>query len=368
MAADSGAPMTAPHPLAQPLLEIRGLSVDYGRGPGAVHAVDDVNLVINRGEALGVAGESGSGKSTLAFAVTRLLRPPAEVVSGEVLYHERRSTGAADSAPVDVLTLSKKQLRRYRWEEVAVVFQSAMNALNPVIDVRTQLTDALRTHRPQIGREERHARAGELLDLVGVSRDRLRSFPHELSGGMRQRVMIAMALALGPDLIVMDEPTTALDVVTQRQILEKIEDLRKEFGFAYVFITHDLSLLLDISDAIAIMYAGRVVELASSRRLYANPAHPYSRGLLRSFPPLSGPRRELTGIPGFPPDLRHLPPGCAFTPRCPEAMVVCPRIRPEETPVAEPDGTRHLVSCWQSSKAQIPEGMDVPLVREHSVG
>jgi peptide/nickel transport system ATP-binding protein len=335
-------PLGAP----DPLLEIRGLSVDYGAGPGAVHAVDDVDLVISRGEAVGIAGESGSGKSTLAHAITRLLRPPAEVTSGQVIYHQRGSGAAGGDSPVDVLTLSKSQLRRYRWEEVAVVFQSAMNALNPVIDVRSQLTDALRAHRPSMTRAARSARAAELLELVGVSGDRLRSFPHQLSGGMRQRVMIAMALALGPDLVIMDEPTTALDVVTQRQVLDKIEDLRAEFGFASVFITHDLSLLLDIADTIAIMYAGRIVEIGPAQRLYTEPAHPYSRGLLRSFPPLTGPRRELTGIPGFPPDLRALPPGCPFAPRCEHAMDICRQLYPPRTSLTAGREQRHLVSCW----------------------
>ncbi|MGA3219736.1 MAG: ABC transporter ATP-binding protein [Acidimicrobiales bacterium] len=336
------------------MLEIRGLSVDYGTGQGPVHAVDDVDLVINRGEAMGLAGESGSGKSTLAHAITRLLRAPAAVTKGQVLYHQR-SQGSG--GPVDVLTLSKAQLRRYRWEEVAVVFQSAMNALNPVTDVRNQLTDALRAHRPSMSRGARDERAAELLGLVGVSGDRLRSFPHELSGGMRQRVMIAMALALRPDLIVMDEPTTALDVVTQRQILEKIEELRVEFGFAYLFITHDLSLLLDVADTIAIMYGGRIAEVASARRLYLEPAHPYSRGLLSSFPPLTGARRVLTGIPGSPPDLRALPPGCPFAPRCEQAMDVCRESYPSSTALGDEEERAHLVACWLfAGQAGSPSG------------
>ena len=269
----------------EPLLEIRGLSVDYGVGPSAAHAVDSVDLVVHRGEALGLAGESGSGKSTLAHAITRLLRQPAVVTAGQVLYHGRGSTAADASGPVDVLALSKTQLRKFRWEEIAVVFQSAMNALNPVTDIRHQLTDSLSAHRPRMSRAEQTDRGSELLELVGVSKDRLHSFPHQLSGGMRQRVMIAMALALGPDLVVMDEPTTALDVVTQRQILEKIEELRAQFGFATIFITHDLSLLLDIADSIAIMYAGRMVEIGPAARLYSEAAHPYSRGLCNLSPP-----------------------------------------------------------------------------------
>ncbi len=336
---------TADHGAPEPLLEIRGLSVDYGDGQGAVHAVDRVDLVIRRGEALGLAGESGSGKSTLAHAITRLLRPPAHVTGGEVLFYPRRSGEVVDA--VDVLQLTKAQLRRYRWEHVAVVFQSAMNALNPVVDIRSQLTDALRAHRPDMKKADRYAKAEELLDLVGVSVDRLRSYPHQLSGGMRQRVMIAMALALEPDLIVMDEPTTALDVVTQRQILEKIEDLRRELSFAYLFITHDLSLLLDIANAVAIMYAGRVVEIGSSQRLYEHAAHPYSQGLLQSFPPLSGPRRTLSGIPGFPPDLRALPSGCPFNPRCAHAMDICRVEYPPSTLLVEPGSTRHVVTCWR---------------------
>jgi peptide/nickel transport system ATP-binding protein len=338
----------------EPLLEIRGLSVDYGSGPGSVHAVDDVDLVVHRGEALGLAGESGSGKSTLAHAITRLLRPPALVTKGEVLYHGRTTAGSGQNPVVNVLTLSKAQLRRFRWEEIAIVFQSAMNALNPVIDIRTQLTDSLAAHRPRMKRKAQSERAAELLDLVGVSTDRLRSFPHQLSGGMRQRVMIAMALALGPDLIIMDEPTTALDVVTQRQILEKIEDLRRQFGFATVFITHDLSLLLDIADSIAIMYAGRMVEVGPARRLYSEAAHPYSRGLLQSFPPLTGPRRELTGIPGFPPDLRSLPPGCPFAPRCGHTMDICRETYPPFAEMSDPGERSHLVACWLHTKRPEP--------------
>ena len=339
---------------APPLLEVRELSVDYGTGRGAVHAVDRVDLVVRRGEVLGLAGESGSGKSTLAHAITRLLRPPAVVTGGQVRYHRRAAPGAPADGAVDVLALTEAQLRRFRWEEVAVVFQSAMNALNPVIDVRSQLVDAMRAHQPSMGRRERNDRAAELLDLVGVSADRLRSYPHQLSGGMRQRVMIAMALALNPDLVIMDEPTTALDVVTQRQILEQLEELRLEFGFATVFITHDLSLLLDIADSIAIMYAGRVVEIGPAKRVHSEPAHPYSRGLINSFPPLTGPRRELTGIPGFPPDLRALPPGCPFAPRCGQVMPVCREEYPPLAAIDDPGEPGHLAACWLNAPRSGP--------------
>jgi peptide/nickel transport system ATP-binding protein len=290
------------------VLEIRDLSVDYG----TLRAVHDVSLTLNRGEVLGLAGESGSGKSTLAYAATRLLQPPGRVSSGEVLFRGR-----------DLLSLSDKDLQVLRWSEISIVFQGAMNALNPVLSVATQLDDVLRTHRPRMKRPERTARARELLGLVGIPTDRLAAYPHQLSGGMRQRVMIAMALALEPEIVIMDEPTTALDVVVQRQILRQLVELRERLGFSVVFITHDLSLLVEFSDRIAIMYGGRIVEEAASAELYRDPLHPYSHGLLNSFPALRGPKRELTGIPGSPPDLRGMPPGCAFHPRCPHAMERC---------------------------------------------
>jgi peptide/nickel transport system ATP-binding protein len=294
------------------LFEIRDLTVDYGRGPGAVRAVDKVNLTLKRGETLGLAGESGCGKSTLAAAVTRLLRPPGRVVSGEISYKG-----------TDVLKMSADDLRAWRWNEVAIVFQSAMNALNPVLDVQTQLSDTIAAHRPEGTKKERRDRAAELLTTVGVPVDRLRSYPHELSGGMRQRVMIAMALALDPEVLVLDEPTTALDVIVQREILVELARLREEFGFAVLFITHDLSLLLELADNIAVMYAGRIAEYGPAEKIYREPAHPYTRGLLNSFPPLRGPRRELEGIIGSPPDLTSLPPGCSFAPRCPKAFEPC---------------------------------------------
>ncbi|MHB1875251.1 MAG: ABC transporter ATP-binding protein, partial [Streptosporangiaceae bacterium] len=254
------------------LMEISGLSVSYGTGPRGVRAVDDVSLPIRQGEAVGLAGESGSGKSTLALAVARLLRPPAVVGAGRVTYHP--PAGGGQMPPVEVLSLDKRALRRFRWQEVAVVLQSAMNALNPVLSLRAQLTDVIATHQPGLSRSEQTLRARELLETVGVSPDRLKAYPHELSGGMRQRAMIAMALALRPRLIIMDEPTTALDVVTQRQILEELASLRKQFGFAMLFITHDLSLLLEMADTIAVMYAGRLVEYAAAEQIYAPPPPP----------------------------------------------------------------------------------------------
>ncbi|KAB8161173.1 ATP-binding cassette domain-containing protein [Streptomyces sp. 3MP-14] len=321
-----------------PVLEISGLNVNYGLGEKAVHAVRDINLTLHRGEVLGLAGESGSGKSTLAYAVTRLLSPPGVITGGEVRYHPRQGTD------IDILSLDSEQLRAFRWSEISLVFQGAMNSLNPVHTVRSQLTDVLKAHRPDMTSAQRQERAASLLSLVGISADRLASYPHQLSGGMRQRVMIAMALALDPEIVILDEPTTALDVVMQRQILKQLSRLRNELDFSVVFITHDISLLIEFSDRIAIMYGGRIVEEAAAKEIYQTAHHPYSHGLLHSFPALHGPRRELTGIPGSPPDLTAMPPGCAFHPRCPKAFEPCDQRVPALEPVPG-DGSR-TVACW----------------------
>jgi peptide/nickel transport system permease protein len=323
-------------PTSDVVLEIRDLSVDYRSGDRTVRAVNDVSLTLRRGKVLGIAGESGSGKSTLAYAITRLHSGAASVATGELLY-----TGA-DGATRDILTMSDKELTAFRWEELSIVFQSAMNALNPILKVGVQIEDAIAAHRPEMASSAREDRVRELMSLVGISFDRASAYPHELSGGMRQRVMIAIALALDPDIIVMDEPTTALDVVIQRQIVEKIMELQKRLGFSVIFITHDLSMLIELADDIAIMYAGRVVELAAAQDFYERPTHPYSQGLLGSFPTLSGPKRELTGIVGSPPDLQALPSGCEFHPRCPHAMPSCLSTRPLLLPLGPTQTACHL--------------------------
>ncbi|MBN9189689.1 MAG: ABC transporter ATP-binding protein [Micrococcales bacterium 73-15] len=267
--------------MSDPLLSVRDFSVVYDVDP-PVRAVTDVTLELQRGEILGLAGESGCGKTTLAYGVQRLLKAPAVITGGSVVFHD------ASGEDIDVNALDPEQMRRFRWDKVSMVFQGAMNALNPVATIGAQLEDVFEIHRPSLTRRERRARVAELLEIVRVGAQRGRSYPHELSGGMRQRVMIAMALALRPQLMVMDEPTTALDVLVQREILRQISQLRHEFGFSVVFITHDLPLLLEISDRIAIMREGEIVELDTAENIWTDPRDDYTRTLLSSFPRLTG--------------------------------------------------------------------------------
>jgi peptide/nickel transport system ATP-binding protein len=317
---------------APALLELRGLSVDYGRA----RAVDAIDLAVHEGEIVGLAGESGCGKTTVANAVMQILRPPGRIAGGEIVFRGENLVGKPE-----------EELRRFRWRNVSMVFQSAMNALNPVMRVGDQFVDAMRAHE-RIDRRSALAQAEELLEVVGIDRRRVRAFPHELSGGMRQRVIIAIALALKPELIVLDEPTTALDVVVQREIMQQVDALKRDFGFAVLFITHDLSLLLEFADRIAIMYAGEIVESAPAGEIGTDPQHPYTQGLLGSFPPLTGPLERLTGIPGAPPDLRNPPSGCRFHPRCPHCTTDTPDLylrQTTERPLLREVEPEHLVAC-----------------------
>jgi peptide/nickel transport system ATP-binding protein len=332
-------PSPAPSAAGETVLQIRDLSVVYRTPGGDVRAVDKVNLDLAAGEVVGLAGESGSGKSTLVYGATRLLRAPALITNGSVIYQGRRVT-----RPADVLKMTPDGLKHLRWREIAIVFQSAMNALNPVLNVRDQILDVIHAHL-RMPRDEARERAGSLLDLVGIPRSRLRSYPHELSGGMRQRVMIAMALATDPEVVIMDEPTTALDVVVQRDILAQIVELKERLGFSILFITHDLSLLLELADRIAVMYAGQLLEIGTAEELHREPAHPYTKGLLNSFPSLHGPRRELAGIPGSPPNLAHPPPGCPFLPRCGYGTPACEEVDMHLLPVASSADPEHVTAC-----------------------
>jgi peptide/nickel transport system ATP-binding protein len=301
------------------LLEVRDLRVEYLSPKGPVRAVDGVSFSIGPGEVLGLAGESGSGKSTIAHALLRILRPPALITGGEVYFKGK-----------DVLSLAEHELEAFRWQDISMVFQSAMNSLNPVMKVGDQIADVLVKHK-KISKREAWQRAGELFDIVNLDKKRLEAYPHELSGGMRQRAVIAIALALNPPLMIMDEPTTALDVVVQKEIMQQIEELKEKMGFSILFITHDMSLMVEFSNRIAIMYAGEIVEMAPAREIFEHPLHPYTKGLISSFPPLVGPKHKMTGIPGSPPNMAEPPRGCRFHPRCtmcqPVEKVVKPKLQ-----------------------------------------
>ena len=315
--------------MAEPLLSIRDLCVDYVTDRGPVRAVDRVSLDLERGEILGVAGESGCGKSTLAQALLRILPPPAVITGGTARFEGR-----------DLLALGEAELRAVRWRRIAMVFQSAMDSLNPVITVGEQITDTLRAHGVAGDRAARD-RAAELLELVGLPRGLSGTYAHRLSGGMRQRLGIAIALALEPSLLILDEPTTALDVIVEREILQRIRELQRRQGFAVLFITHDLSRMLQVSDRVAVLYAARLVELAPAEELRRAPRHPYTQGLLRAFPSVRGGDVELTSIPGAPPSLESPPPGCRFHPRCGLAVDLCHEREPQPRPLAP----GHFAAC-----------------------
>jgi peptide/nickel transport system ATP-binding protein len=301
-----------------PVLEVADLSVEYVLEGGIVRAVDNVSFDVAPGEFLAIVGESGCGKSTLLFAIARLLSPPAEISGGSVNFNGR-----------NLVQLSDRDLAAVRWKNMSVVMQSAMNALNPVTSVAKQFKDAMRAHGVTSS-EEISRRSVEVLKMVGIDPVHLKSYPHQLSGGMRQRAMIAMAMLFTPELIIMDEPTSALDVVAQRSLMAQIKDLQEEYQFAIVFVTHDMSLVRHFSDRLMVMYAGQVSELGATHQLFEQPHHPYTTGLMEAFPSIRGPRVPLTGIPGSPPDLARPQPGCRFAPRCPKVMHRCETEPPPE--------------------------------------
>ena len=312
-----------------PLLDVRDLAVRFSMPTGSVKAVDGVSFTMQDGEALGIAGESGCGKTTTALSLLRLLPANGRITSGSVNLYG-----------IDLVPKTERQLARYRWREISIVFQGAMNALNPVRRIGEQIAAPIEIRLGQ-PRDASRRRAGELLELVGIPRLRGSAYPHELSGGMRQRAMIAMALACDPALVIGDEPTTALDVMVQAQILQLLERLRRDLGLSLMLITHDLSVIAETCDKVMVMYAGRVAEEGPVRRVFTAPRHPYTQKLLSAFPNIRADRRTLEVIPGAPPDLRNPPPGCRFAPRCAAAMDVCRTEVPPE--VRFDDGVR--VAC-----------------------
>jgi oligopeptide/dipeptide ABC transporter ATP-binding protein len=311
-----------------PLLVVENLRTHFRLGDATVKAVDGVSFRLEQGEALGIAGESGCGKTTTALSLIRILPGNASIVDGSI-----KLMG------IDLVPKSEDAMRRYRWREISIVFQGAMNALNPVRRVRDQIAEPIEL-RLGVSPSASRKRAGDLLELVGIPRQRGRAYPHELSGGMRQRAMIAMALACDPAIVIGDEPTTALDVMVQAQILELLESLRHKLGLSLILITHDLSVIAETCDRVMVMYAGKVAEEGPVGEVFRRPRHPYTQKLLSAFPNIASDRRTLDVIPGAPPDLRDPPPGCRFAPRCPLVMAVCTEVVPPETTF---DGVR--VAC-----------------------
>ena len=318
-----------------PLLEVRDLRTYFHTDEGVGRAVDGVSFSVGRGETLGIVGESGCGKSVSALSVMRLVAdPPGRIESGQILFKGR-----------DLLTLSEEEMCRVRGDDIAMIFQEPMTSLNPVLSCGFQIAESVVLHQ-QVSKGEARNRAIEMLKLVGIPapEQRIDEYPHQLSGGMRQRVMIAMALSCNPDVLIADEPTTALDVTIQAQILELLEALQEELQMAILMITHDLGVIAEVADQVVVMYAGRIVEYADTKALFGQPRHPYTRGLLRSIPRLDEGRERLDIIPGMVPDAHAFPPGCRFAPRCSLADAHCGEEEPTLAEVA--DG--HWVSCWKA--------------------
>ena len=318
------------------LLQVKNLHTSFFTDAGEVKAVNGISFNLERGKVLGIVGESGSGKSVTAYSVMRILTDPGRVTEGEVLFKGE-----------DVLKYTPQQMHSFRGSKISMIFQDPMTCLNPVYTVGNQLREAIHIHTNR-NREQVNARALEMLQLVGVNEpeQRLKQYPHELSGGMRQRVMIAMALACEPDILIADEPTTALDVTIQAQILELMQSLQKQMGMAIIMITHDLGVIADICNEIIVMYAGKVCERGTADEIFYNPCHEYTKGLIRSIPRVAGSHEKLIPIAGSPVDLLNLPAGCAFASRCEKAMKICLTEQPEEIRI----NCDHIAACWENVK------------------
>src|SRR6267143_321768 len=314
-----------------PLLEVQNLTTNYRILRGWVRAVENISFSLEPGEALGIAGESGSGKSTIALSLLRILPPGGHIRGGKIFFEGK-----------DLVKLSENEMRKIRWKGISIVFQGAMNAMNPVYKVGDQIGEAIKIHEEGVSRADIKERVAKLLETVGIEPSRAENYPHEFSGGMRQRALIAMALAANPEVLVADEPGTALDVVVQAQILKLLRELKDKLNLSMVFISHDLSIVAETCEKLAIMYAGQVIEYGDTKSIFSKPLHPYTQGLLGALPSIKGERKKLVSIPGQPPDLLNPPVGCRFNPRCPYVMDICKRVDPKLLPVGE---TNHLAHC-----------------------
>jgi peptide/nickel transport system ATP-binding protein len=313
------------------LFSIRHLAVEYRTRAGSLKAVDDFNLDIRRGEILGLVGESGCGKSTLGKALMRLHTGPASITAGELWFDGR-----------DLMTLSDEEMPDVRGAEIGMVFQDPMTSLNPVQRIQEHLTETIQTHEPEVSEAEAIARACELLEKLGIRHERIKEYPHQMSGGMRQRVMISLALALRAKLVIADEPTTSLDVIVEAKFLDLLKSLQKEFGLTILLITHNIGVVAEVADRIAVMYAAKMVEIGGVNEVFAEPRHPYTQGLLRSVPNIKLDGGDLYKMSGAPPDLLHPPTGCRFHPRCPLKMEICQ----DDTPILKEVADGHLAACW----------------------
>lgn len=332
------------------MLDIKDLRVWYKTTRGAAKAVDGVDLTINRNEVFGLAGESGCGKSTLAKGILGMTRLPAYIESGEAIFY--RAVSASSSVGSDLLAMSPKEMRRLRWRHIAYIPQGAMNVLSPVARVERQILDAIYEHT-NMSKEEARRRMFECLDMVGLEPVVARMYPHELSGGMKQRVTIAAAVSLKPELIIADEPTTALDVNVQQVILQELKEIREQLGLTLIYVTHDMAVHAEIADRIGIMYSGLMVEIASAVGIFKEPLHPYTQGLIASIPVVGGDRSRMTGIPGNTPSPLDWPPGCRFHPRCPRVMEICRQELPAMREVAPGQSVAcHLYNDGKTSKEQ----------------
>jgi peptide/nickel transport system ATP-binding protein len=333
--------------MPDPILSVRDLSIAYQARRGEVQAVRNISFDVERGEAVALIGESGSGKTTVGLGLMHLLPTTARVVGGSVVYRRHANGLNPAGRETDVLSLNGGNLRQFRWRECAMVFQSALNALNPVLRISEHFADTAKAHGYLSGPPQQNAlreRSLKLLSMVRLDPERVwRAFPHELSGGMRQRVLIALALLLEPQLLILDEPTTALDILTQRNIMDVLKELRRQLGFSMLFISHDLALAAELADRVATVYAGEIIEIGDVRTIFRNPFHPYTIGLIKAVPTLTSDKASLISVPGSPPDLIQLPTGCKFHPRCPLADERCRREETELTEVA----SRHQVACWR---------------------
>jgi peptide/nickel transport system ATP-binding protein len=320
------------------LLDVRNLRAHYLTPFGAVKAIEDVSFKLHKGVALGLAGESGCGKTTIALSIMRILPYPWKVLGGEILFKG-----------TDILKLSDSELRKVRWKGISTVFQGAMASLNPLFKIGKQIADPIMIHEG-VKKTEAYARANSLLELVGIDASRAKNYPWELSGGMRQRVMVAMGLACNPEIIIADEPTTALDVIVAHQVMELIKDLREKLDLSMMLITHDISVIAQTCDELAVMYAGKLVELSDVDAMFESPLHPYTDALISAFPNIKGEKRQLKSIVGTPPDLINPPPGCKFNPRCPFAQEICHTAEPELAQI----GDNHSVAChfWEEIAAK----------------